>query len=146
MELFALTPLTLCYRCQDEHEHAEFKKHIGGGCVCFDHQEGTLNVLVWRLHFISYWEFKTARYKFKFSQDLITITMFDLIIDIKFCLKICFKSWSWKALLPKTLVPLKQQKRKSIIIKTLHVIFSESACNRLIIKCMITSCRICILI
>lgn len=38
-------PVDLREVCQDEHEHAEFKKHIGGGCVCFDHQEGTLNVL-----------------------------------------------------------------------------------------------------
>ncbi|XP_048746394.1 RNA-binding protein FXR1-like isoform X2 [Ostrea edulis] len=38
-------PIDLREVCQDDHEHAEFKKHIGGGCVCFDHQEGTLNVM-----------------------------------------------------------------------------------------------------
>ncbi|XP_078311179.1 RNA-binding protein FXR1-like isoform X2 [Crassostrea virginica] len=38
-------PIDLREVCQDEHEHAEFKKHIGGGWVSFDHQEGTLNVL-----------------------------------------------------------------------------------------------------
>lgn len=53
VNLHALIYWALSFRCQDEHEHAEFKKHIGGGCVCFDHQEGTLNVLVRCLHFIS---------------------------------------------------------------------------------------------